>query len=214
MKKLFRVLPGVVTFLCLSSTSFAQGLTLKDRSVVELDLGMWGGTSVSNTIGVSGIQSTANASSFVGSLLYAYGIREDMSVTVSAGVLAAGASATVGLSGVSQESGSVVPLLLGVRYYVPPPQEGAKVRPFVSVGVGTYLATESSNSVGLTVVQESHTESAFGGRIGAGIDFYIDNNLKLVANAGYNVMSDFSSPVTGRMNFNGGDLSVGVGYAF
>ena len=214
MKKLFYVLPGIAIFLCLSSASFAQGLSLKDRSVLELNLGIWGGANVSNTIGVSGIQSNANTSSFVGSLLYAYGIREDMSVTLSAGVLAAGASANIGLLGVSQESGSVVPLLLGVRYYVPSPEERAKVRPFVSLGVGTYLGFESSNSVGFTVVQESHTESAFGGRIGAGIDFYLNNNFKFVANAGYNVMSDFSSPITGRLNFNGGDFSIGAGYAF
>lgn len=214
MKRLLCVLPGIVLFLSAVSPSFAQMLTLKDRSVLELNFGIWGGANVSNAIGISGIQSNANTSSFVGSILYAYGIQENTSVTLSAGVLAAGASANVGLLGVSQESGSVVPLLLGVRYYVPSPEVGAKVRPFVSLGVGTYLGFESSSSIGFTVVQESHSEAAFGGRIGAGIDFYLSNSFKLVANAGYNIMSDFSSPITGRMNFNGGDFSVGAGYAF
>jgi hypothetical protein len=66
----------------------------------------------------------------------------------------------------------------------------------------------------MTVVQETHTENAFGGRIGAGIDFYLSNYFKFVANAGYNLMTDFSSPVAGRMNYNGGDFSIGAGFAF
>jgi hypothetical protein len=83
MKKRFCVLPVAVIFLSLTSASFAQGLTLKDRSVLELNLGIWGGASVSNTIGISGIQSNAKTSSFGGSILYAYGIQENMSVTLA-----------------------------------------------------------------------------------------------------------------------------------
>lgn len=205
----------VILFVLVAvSPVLGQDLVLKDRSVLEINMGMWGGSKVSNTIGVSGIQSTANASSFVGSILYAYGLRENAAVTLSAGVLTAGASANVGILGVSQESGTVIPILIGMRYYVPFPEPAAKVRPFLSLGIGTYLGFEQNSSVGLTVVQESHSESAFGGRIGAGIDFYVSNYFKFVANAGYNLMSDFSSPVTGRSNFNGGDFSLGVGYAF
>lgn len=204
---------ATLIFFCASS-ALAQGFSMKDRSVLEINLGMWGGSKVSNTIGLTGIQSTANTSSFVGNLVYAYGLRENMAVTLSAGVLTAGASADVGVLGVSQQSGIVIPVLIGMRYYVPYPESGAKVRPFLSLGVGTYLGFEQSNSVGLTLVQESRSESTFGGRVGAGIDFYISSYFKFVANAGYNVMTDFSSPVTGRSNYNGGDFSLGVGYAF
>lgn len=214
MKTVRRVmLLSTIALLC-GSTAWAQDFVLKDRSVLEINMGMWGGSEASNTIGVGGIQSTANTSSFVGNIVYAYGLRENVAVTLSAGILTAGASANVGVLGVSQQSGTVVPILLGMRYYVPSPEPDARVRPFLSLGIGTYLGMEQSNSVGLTLVQESHTESAFGSRIGAGIDFYISNYFKFVANAGYNVMTDFSSPVTGRRNYNGGDFSVGAGYAF
>ncbi len=196
------------------STAFGQGLTLRNRSLIELNAGMWGGSSVSNTIGASGVHTKADAGSFVGSFVYAYGIREDMAVTVSASVLAAKASADIGASGVSQQSSSVVPILLGIRYYVPSPEPGARVRPFLSLGVGTYIGSESSSSIGMTLVQNAHTENAFGGRLGAGIDFYVSNSFKFVANAGYNLMSDFSTPVTGRNNFNGGDFTLGAGLAF
>lgn len=214
MKKLFCIIIAMFLFSIAGSTAFAQDLVLKGRSVFELNFGMWGGSKVSNTIGVSGVQSTANAGSFVGSLVYGYGLREDIAVTLSAGILSAGASANVGTLGVSEQTAAVVPVLLGMRYYVPYPEPGAKVRPFLSIGVGTYIGSESGSSVGMTVVQETHTENAFGGRIGAGIDFYLSNYFKFVANAGYNLMTDFSSPVAGRMNYNGGDFSIGAGFAF
>lgn len=214
MKTVCRVTLLSALIIFSGSSVFAQEFSLKNRSVLEINMGMWGGSKVSNTIGISGIRSTADASSFVGNVVYAYGLRENAAVTLSAGVLTAGASVNVGVPGVSQESGTVIPVLIGMRYYVPYPEPEAKVRPFLSLGVGTYLGYEQSTSVSLTVVQESHSESAFGGRVGAGVDFYVSDYFKLVANAGYNVMSDFSSPVTGRSNFNGGDFSVGVGYAF
>jgi Outer membrane protein beta-barrel domain len=204
----------ILLAFCSGSSSLAQDLTLKDRSVIELNMGFWGGSSVSNTIGVSGIRANANTSSFVGSFLYAYGLREELAVTLSVGMLSAGASANIGTLGVSQQAGTVVPLLLGMRYYVPSPEAGAKVRPFLSFGIGSYFGMESNNSVGLTLVQESHSETAFGGRIGAGIDFYVGNYFKFVVNAGYNLMTDFSAPVTGRTNYNGGDFSIGAGFAF
>lgn len=214
MTRYFCVL-SVLSVVSLSySSTYAQGLSLKDRSTLEVNIGVWGGSNVSSTIGVGGVQSTANTSSFVGNFVYAYSLRENLAVTLSAGVLSAGASVNAGILGASQEAGTVIPLLIGVRYYVPSPEHGEKVRPFLSLGVGTYLGFEASSSVGLTVVQETQSESAFGSRIGAGIDFYVSDSFKFVANAGYNIMTDFSAPVTGRTNFNGGDFSVGAGFVF
>ncbi|MCL4512142.1 MAG: porin family protein [Bacteroidetes bacterium] len=214
MKILFRVL-SVFTFLAfIGATALAQDLTLKGRSVLELNMGVWGGSKVSNTIGTTGIQSTANTSSFAAGILYAYGLQEGVAVTLSAGVLTAGASSNVGIYGINQQASSVIPLLLGIRYYVPSPEPDARIRPFISVAVGSYIAFEASNSVGMTVLQESHTESAFGGRAGVGVDLYVNNHFKFVANAGYNLMTDFSTPVAARMNYNGGEFSLGVGFAF
>ena len=147
-------------------------------------------------------------------ILYAYGLQEGAVVTLSAGLLTAGASSNVGIYGVNQQASSVIPLLLGIRYYVPSPEPGARIRPFVSVAVGSYIASEASNSVGVTVLQESHTESAFGGRVGVGVDLYVNNHFKFVANAGYDLMTDFSTPVAARTNYNGGEFTLGVGYAF
>ncbi len=214
MRKISLWLSIVLVFTAAGSSLFAQDLALKDRSVLELNMGMWGGTRASNTIGISGVDVSANTGSFVGSILYAYGIREDMAVTLSAGMLTAGASTNIGGFGVSNQSSSVFPLLLGIRYYIPSPESGARVRPFLSAAVGSYMGFEAGSSVGILVVQQSHTENAFGGRLGAGVDLYVSNHFKFVANAGYNLMADYSSPIGGRSNYNGGDFSLGAGFAF
>ncbi len=213
-----KILSGAIMILsltfCAGSAVFAQDLVLKNRSVLEFNFGMWGGSKVSNSVGVTGIQTTANTTSFVGNFVYAYGLREELAVTLSAGILAAGASSNIGIFGTNQEAGTVVPVLLGIRYYVPAPEPDAHVRPFLSLGAGSFLGFEASSSIGTTLVQESHTETAFGGRIGAGVDFYMGSYFKIVVNVGYNLMTDFSNPVTGRMNYNGGDFSLGAGIAF
>jgi len=214
MKTYFRLAIITLFFGLISSTVSAQGLSLKDRSVIELSMGLWGGSKVSNTIGVSGIKSTADASSFIGSVLYSYGLREEMAVTLSAGVLGASASADVGILGTQEQAGTVIPVLLGVRYYVPYPDQDARVRPFVSLGVGPYIGLESSSSIGMIMVQESRTEAVFGGRLGIGVDLYTGYSFKFVANAGYNAMTNFSTPISARNNFDGGDFSIGVGWAF
>ncbi len=62
METHFNIL-SVFTFLAFAgATLSAQELTLKDRSVLELNLGFWGGSKVSNTVGTAGIQYTANTS--------------------------------------------------------------------------------------------------------------------------------------------------------
>ncbi len=192
----------------------AQEPTLEGKSVLELHAGMWTGASVTNEVGASGVRASADVNSFVGGLLYAYGLRENVAVTVSAGVLSAGANVRVGAGTVSEESGTVVPLLLGLRYYVPSPKPGAKVRPFLSAAAGPYVGNGQSVRIASTVVEEAHTEAAFGGRFGGGIDAHLGQRFKLIVNVGYNVMTDFSTPVTGRRSFNGGDFSAGVGYTF
>jgi hypothetical protein len=214
MKSLIRPFMILLLLGLVGSAVRAQGLSLKDRSVLELNMGIWGGSRVSNTVGPSSIMSNANTSSFVGNILYAYGVREEVAVTLSIGMLTAGANSNVGMYGVQQQAAMVMQVLLGARYYVPNPEDGTKVRPFISLSIGPYIGMESSSSAGMTVIQESQTESAFGGRIGIGLDLFTGYHFKFVANASYDLMTDFSVPISARDNFDGGDFSLGVGYAF
>jgi len=193
-----------------STTSHAQDFLLKHRSGFELNLGVWSG-GASTSISTGGVQTEANLGAFIGGILYTNWLQENLSVTLSAGLLAARASSTVSMGGIDQQVSSVVPLLIGVRIFLPYPEPDAQVRPFLSGAIGPYIGSEAKSTL---FTQGTHTETSFGGRFGAGIDFILSNHFKLGANAGYNVMSDFSAAVGGRMNYNGGEFSIGIGYIF
>lgn len=211
MKIVFKSFPIFTLLIFIGTSALAQDFTLKDRSVLELNMGIWGQSKASSTINTLGTKSDAGTSAFVGGILYAYGVQEQLAVTLSVGLLSAQASSNVGVQGVNQQASAVMPFLIGVRFYVPAPEPDARVRPFLSVAAGSYIGMEGNSTL---LSQESQTESAFGGRVGLGIDIYVSRYFKLVANAGYNVMSDFSTPIGARTNYNGGEMSFGVGYAF
>ncbi len=211
MKTFIKTFSLVMLIILTAYISTAQDITLKGRSAIELNFGLWGGANASNAIMVTGIQSEAKTSGFTGGIGYTYWLREYLSLTITAGLLSAQASTTINVFYVHQQSSAVIPLLLGIRFYLPNPEAGDDIRPFLSAAVGPYLGVEAKNTM---PSQEARTETAFGGRLGAGIDFLLGNHFKLSPQAGYHLMSDFKTTIGNRKNFNGGDFSLGIGYIF
>ena len=205
------ILPVVSALLfSVSASAYSQDILLKRRSGLELNIGIWAG-GASTTVSPGGVSTEANIGAFAGGLLFSHWIKENLSVTIGAGLLAAKASSSVSITSVEQQASSVTALLLGVRFYLPDPEPDAGVRPFLSAAVGPYIGSEAKSTL---FSQGAYTETSFGGRLGGGIDFILSDHFKLGANAGYNLMSDFSNPVGGRNNYNGGDFSIGIGYMF
>ncbi len=195
----------------LVSLAPAQNLALQGRSAIEINLGLWAGGKASTTTGTAGILSEAETNGLSAGVGYAYWLREHLSLTITASLLSGKSSTTVSLSQVSQRSSSVMPLLLGLRFYVPEPEAGQDIRPFVSAAIGPYFGTETSSAV---LSQSTHTETAIGGRLGVGIAFLLGEHFELGAAAGYNVMADFPNPIGARKNYSGADFSIGIGYIF
>jgi len=200
-----------MTIILFSAGAIAQEYSLKGKSALEINFGLWGGAKTSNTATIMGIRSEATTSGFMGSILYTRWIQEQFSVTISAGFLAGEGSSTVRFLDAGQHASTVVPILIGVNYYFFDPSPDDGVRPFVSAAIGTYIGAEASNTI---LSQNAHSETAFGGRFGGGIDFLLSTHMKLGVNAGYNLMSEFPTPVDGRINYNGADVSIGIGYIF
>jgi len=192
MKPIFISLIVILTIIMLSIVSFAQDVSLKKRSALELEIGFWGGAKASNTITTNGIQSEAKTNGFIGNIIYSYWIQEQLSITLSAGFLAGEVSSNVSLSSVNQHSSAIIPVLIGVNYYFLNPTQEDAVRPFLSAAIGPYIGSETNNTI---LSQSTHSETALGGRLGAGIDFLLSNHIKLGANVRYNLMSDFSNPL-------------------
>jgi opacity protein-like surface antigen len=201
----------IIALLLLSSISWAQEYVLKGRSALELNFGFWGGAKASNSVTMNGIQSEATTNGFSGSILFSHWIQEQMSVTLSGGLLAGEASSTVSASAIGQRASAIVPILIGVRFYFLSPVQDDAVRPFVSTAVGAYVGSEASNTI---LTQSAHSESTYGGQVGAGIEFLFSNHIKMGASVRYNMMSDFSTPIGARYNYNGADASIGIGYIF
>jgi hypothetical protein len=211
MKTFIKAALMVLLIINVFYISTAQDITLQGRSAIELNFGLWGGGKAANTIALAGIQTEAKTSGFTGGIGYSYWLREYLSLTVTAGLLSAQANSTVSVFNVTQQSSAVIPLLLGIRFYVPNPEPSDNVRPFISAAIGSYIGSEAKNTI---LSQEARSETAFGGRLGAGIDFLLGDHFKLNAQAGYNLMSDFETTIGARKNFNGGDFSLGIGYIF
>jgi hypothetical protein len=208
LKSAFVLLLG---FFLSGSVVLGGSNSLKGRSAIDLNLGLWHESKVGNEISMTGVASTAKTSGFLGGLSYTYWVQEDLSVGLSAGVLAGEATSSVGINGISQHTSAVISVLLGVRYYVGESSWDSPVKPFLSLGLGPFIGVEAKNDL---FVQESHSETAFGTRLGGGIDFLLGQSFKLGANVGYDLMTDFSTPIGVRGNYNGPDFSLGVGFLF
>jgi hypothetical protein len=195
----------------LTSVVFGQPGPLRGASSFEVNIGLWNEAQVGQQLSVSGIKQSAKASGFVGGVGYSYWMREYLAVTFDVSMLSGEASSSITLSNIQQRASSVVSVLIGMRYFLPQPEPEDRVRPFVALGIGSYIGSEAENSL---FIQSAHSESVPGGRVGVGLDALLGSWFKLNATVAYNLMADFKTPVGARNNFNGYDMSFGFGFVF
>jgi hypothetical protein len=210
--------PGVFTrvliiLMIMGNILQSQTITLRGSSAIELDLGFWNNMNAGQQLNLLGVKQEAKAGGFVGGLTYSYWMRENMAITVAGSLLSSEASSTVTVNPISvrQSGNALFSFLVGMRYFIPEPSPEDMVRPYLAVGVGSFMGFESSNSL---IAQSARSESTFGGRVGVGLDAHPGKSVKLGVNAGYNAMSDFRSAVGARSNFNGFDFAVGIAFLF
>lgn len=212
MKKPMRTLAIILLSVTFGSVAIGQNLSLAGRSGIELSFGFWtGSASASTAIGTAGLRSEVGTNGFSGGLGYAYWLQENLTLTFSGGIRAADANTTLNSSSVVNRSSAIIPVLLGLRFYFLNPEPTDNVRPFVSLAIGPYFAAEASSTL---LAQQSHVESAIGGRPAIGVDFYLGTHFKLGADVGYHVTTDFRTEVGGRTNYNGGEFCFVLGYIF
>lgn len=74
---------------------------------------------------------------------------------------------------------------------------------------GTFVTTTNR------VVSAGGTTSAtIGGHLGGGFDLHVSRSFSLGLGVGYNAMANFSPPIGGFKNFNGVQVSIGIGWLF
>jgi hypothetical protein len=198
--------------LCLTTYPVcAQGMA--GRSRVELRLGVGLRTSTGTSVGAGGIETKTDAGGVSAGFTYARWASNELAYTVGIGALSVDAKTSVGTGGVETRTAVVVPILVGLRRYLSASNPESGARPFGSVEAGPFIGHESATSVGSTVGVESRGETAFGGRLGLGLDFGT-GRVSFGVHAGYDLMTDFAEPIGGKTNHSGFELGLAVGLSF
>jgi opacity protein-like surface antigen len=212
MKYSGRILIIPLLLAAAACTGRTQDFSFKGRSAIELNFGLMSGAGEHVEISGIGYHSNVETNSPTGSLGYAYWLEENLSLAISVGFLSAKVHSTMDGYKILREVSSVIPVMAGIRLYVPEPDSGSRFRIFFPLAIGLYLGSESFNS---TYTQWIHNEVAFGIRSGAGAEFFITDNLKLGLNAGYHLfITEFNNPIGSRKRYNGFELTLGTGYIF
>lgn len=201
----------IVLFVLLSVTIHAY--PLEKRSRIELRGTLWNPGSSTTSISSAYVVVKTNISAG-GMLTYAYWARENLAVTLSLGVLASQVDVRTSPTQVSTQVVSVMPILAGVRYYLPKSTYRNSFRPYAAIALGTYIGSESKVRVGSTVVTTVGTETALGGFLGAGLDLQLSRLYMLGVSGGYNLMTDYSKPLGGRDNYSGPEFAIGISFLF
>ncbi|MFC1555885.1 hypothetical protein ACFL67_02270 [candidate division KSB1 bacterium] len=205
----------LVIFLFLPISVFSQGqYELQNRSLIGVRIGYYSQGSSTEDAVTNYVSNSATTTNLATAIQYGKWIQENLSVHFSVSALMGDAENTVGISGVSNHAYAISSFYLGMKYYLPESRLGSPVRPYLSAFVGPNLAFEAKNTVNSQVVNNARTQTALGGKFGGGLDIILSRRLLATADAGYNLVTDFSEPVVGRKNYSGFEFTIGIGFLF
>lgn len=209
---LITVLIAVATLL---QAGLAQADPLERRSRIEMKAGLWMmGSRMTSEIGAGGVETTTENSGPVGIVAYSYWIQENLAFTSTFSILSVELKSKISALGVGTNTSGVYSVSVGVRYYVPKSTYKTSWRPYVAAAVGPYVGAETKSEVGMTVVTESHTETAIGGYLGGGLDIEVGHHFMLGISTGYHLITDFTESVGSRKNFSSPEFAFGISYLF
>ena len=207
----------IVTLTCvvLTLAVSADAISLEKRHQLGLKLGMWNQiTDTRVEIGVGGVETSVESSGLLGGITYGHWLQEHLALTFSIGGMALDISTETGVSGVITETSSIASMLMGIKYYLPKSTLESSLRPYFKSSAGPFIGNQSSSKVGITVITESRTEFAFGGQLGAGVDFVTSRHFMMGFGLGYKLMTDFSEPIGGSKNYSGPEFSFEFSWLF
>lgn len=210
--KIVQILAAVVLVLTVDGIADAQ--PLDGRYGIELSLGAAVRLGSTADVNYSGVDVDVDAAGFLGGLGFNYWMSESSALTVQFAARTVNIGVSTGVSGVNTSTSSVTTALLGLKYYLPPSTYDRRGRPFLSIAAGPVIGKEERTEIYQTVLYESATHGAFGGRFGAGYDLQLGRHTMLGFSTGYLFMSDFEEPVGARVNHSGPDFAISFSYLF
>lgn len=212
-----RAVLGAIAIICILGlvlSSTVQAGALEKRSRIELRVGLSGLKSEKAQTTATDVQVISGKGGFLGGLAYSYWIRENVALSLSASYLMAESKTQTDLGAIYSHNVTIVPTVLSLRFYLHESELKSAFRPFAEIGLGTFIGSVNEARAGDEVVQESMTQTSYGGYVGGGLDFQINHFLMVGTKAGYHLISDFSDPMGGRVNYSGPEMNVGVSFLF
>ena len=185
---------------------------LAGRNRLDLRFGMWDPADSHDPRVVSG-GSSVNT---IAGLQYTRFLTERLAVSIAANGLEGGGGTTVGPNGVFDGGYGVASLPLGVRW---DPLGGnlaqQPVKPAIVASIGPVIGGAGGTTVTNGVVFDGGvSEVTIGAFLGGGVDFHLGRNFSMGVTTGYNWVGDFETPVGGRTNYSGFELSLAFGWVF
>ena len=210
LNSIFKAVIILFTLTILSSNhSYAD--SPKNRHSIDVQFSFLKNSKSSVEVGIGGFEVNAGNEGIGGKVTYNYFVDDEFAINVSAGVISSSATVSNSYFNSSVNTSIVMPIMFGLKYYFTKYDETKSIRPYLS-GAGGFLIG-SETETGSTKVSVS-TETAVNVYFGAGADFILGKLVKLNADIGYNLSSDFSEPIGARQNYGGPEFSVGVGFMF
>ncbi len=181
---------------------------------LSFQLGFTGQVENSTTFSGSGVKTISSVSGITGYFIYSYRFTPDWAFFIKSGALRAETSTQSDGYEVSSQTSTIVPFLLGAKFQPERFSLAGVMWPFLSLGLGPYFGFGTESSAGLTISNKTTSETAFGGRVGAGIEAILGRWFLLGFDVGYHLVSDFSSPLGNKTNYSGAEVMFTVGFVW
>jgi hypothetical protein len=158
-------------------------------------------------VNLNGISIDVGTGGVSGKLVYNFYSNPEMAFTFSVGIMAA----KVNVETFSSYTSTVSPIMTGLKYFFLDYDTNNALRPYLSGSFGILLGIESGVKY---LSAGTHNETAIGASAGFGTDIILGSLVKLNADIGYNLFSEFSEEIAGKKNYSGAEFSFGIGFIF
>lgn len=204
----------VLIFFILSSSNFSQtyysstNTNLAGRSSVYIQGGTKLNSGSSANVSAASVETDMQFIGFVG---YQYWFNNEWSLNGFGGMFNAASK----VSAANVSSISVYPAMFGASYYPESLIIGDIGRVYFSASLGVYNGTGTKTSFSFSNLgAEVINESVFGAAVGAGIDLFPLDWLRVGPSLSYHFVSEFSQVVGDRRDYSGPVFGFTAGILF
>jgi hypothetical protein len=152
---------------------------------------------------------TSSKVRFFADLEFASWFENSWAVTSSLGFTCAKQSSSADMNGIGSTSETIIPILIGIRYYRYPVEEVQRTAGYFSLSIGPHFRFAKRPGVELS---GSSTEVVLGARLGFGADRFFGDSFRLGVRSGYHFVPKFKEPIGSEADCSGYEFVIDVGY--